>query len=89
MLLGPVRVLHCVVLCCAAGVGGSRMHEVGMADSSLLHLTRREYVLHCNWKVFADNYLDGGYHVSLRLALGVCADCLFSNITFRHRPRQP
>jgi choline monooxygenase len=24
---------------------------------------RREYVLHCNWKVFVDNYLDGGYHV--------------------------
>jgi choline monooxygenase len=25
---------------------------------------RREYVLHCNWKVFVDNYLDGGYHVN-------------------------
>jgi choline monooxygenase len=24
---------------------------------------RREYVLDCNWKVFVDNYLDGGYHV--------------------------
>jgi choline monooxygenase len=24
---------------------------------------RREYVLSCNWKVFVDNYLDGGYHV--------------------------
>lgn len=24
---------------------------------------RREYVLQCNWKVFVDNYLDGGYHV--------------------------
>jgi choline monooxygenase len=24
---------------------------------------RREYVLACNWKVFVDNYLDGGYHV--------------------------
>ena len=24
---------------------------------------RRSYRLHCNWKVFVDNYLDGGYHV--------------------------
>jgi choline monooxygenase len=24
---------------------------------------RREYELECNWKVFVDNYLDGGYHV--------------------------
>ena len=25
--------------------------------------TRRSYILECNWKVFVDNYLDGGYHV--------------------------
>ncbi len=24
---------------------------------------RRAYFLNCNWKVFVDNYLDGGYHV--------------------------
>ena len=24
---------------------------------------RREWELQCNWKVFVDNYLDGGYHV--------------------------
>src|SRR5271170_3446582 len=24
---------------------------------------RRIYTLNCNWKVYADNYLDGGYHV--------------------------
>jgi choline monooxygenase len=24
---------------------------------------RRTYSLNCNWKVFVDNYLDGGYHV--------------------------
>jgi hypothetical protein len=40
------------------------MHALGMADSSLVHFVRKEYVLNCNWKVFADNYLDGGYHVS-------------------------
>jgi choline monooxygenase len=26
-------------------------------------LERRRYTLNCNWKVFVDNYLDGGYHV--------------------------
>lgn len=25
---------------------------------------RREYDLACNWKVYVDNYLDGGYHVN-------------------------
>ena len=24
---------------------------------------RREWIINCNWKVFVDNYLDGGYHV--------------------------
>jgi choline monooxygenase len=26
-------------------------------------MERRQYTLECNWKVFVDNYLDGGYHV--------------------------
>ena len=26
-------------------------------------LERRRYTVNCNWKVFVDNYLDGGYHV--------------------------
>jgi phenylpropionate dioxygenase-like ring-hydroxylating dioxygenase large terminal subunit len=30
---------------------------------SLRFAKRREYPLNCNWKVFVDNYLDGGYHV--------------------------
>ncbi|OVA07519.1 hypothetical protein BVC80_37g5 [Macleaya cordata] len=32
-------------------------------DSSLSFVCRREYTIECNWKVFCDNYLDGGYHV--------------------------
>ena len=32
-------------------------------NSSMKFVTRRTYSLNCNWKVFADNYLDGGYHV--------------------------
>jgi choline monooxygenase len=31
--------------------------------SHLHHFDRRTYDIHCNWKVFVDNYLDGGYHV--------------------------
>ena len=37
-----------------------------LADRGLggLHwMERRHYTLECNWKVFVDNYLDGGYHV--------------------------
>jgi choline monooxygenase len=26
-------------------------------------VARREFTLKCNWKVFVDNYLDGGYHI--------------------------
>ena len=36
--------------------------ESGMA--SLVFVNRREYTLQCNWKVYVDNYLDGGYHVN-------------------------
>jgi choline monooxygenase len=35
-----------------AGLPGFRWHS------------RREYRLACNWKVFVDNYLDGGYHIN-------------------------
>ena len=39
----------------------SRVAPLRLGD---LHFAeRREYVLECNWKVFVDNYLDGGYHV--------------------------
>jgi choline monooxygenase len=31
--------------------------------SQVKFFERRTYLLNCNWKVFVDNYLDGGYHV--------------------------
>ncbi len=31
---------------------------------SLRFVKRHSYDLECNWKVFVDNYLDGGYHVA-------------------------
>lgn len=36
-----------------AALGIGRLHYFGS----------RSYTLNCNWKVFVDNYLDGGYHV--------------------------
>ena len=30
---------------------------------TLKYFERRIYTLNCNWKVYVDNYLDGGYHV--------------------------
>ena len=30
---------------------------------ALRFVARREYEAACNWKVYVDNYLDGGYHV--------------------------
>ncbi len=39
----------------------SRMAKLDL--SSLRFFERRSYVLNCNWKVYVDNYLDGGYHV--------------------------
>ncbi len=31
--------------------------------NTLKHLHRRVYSIKCNWKVYIDNYLDGGYHI--------------------------
>lgn len=38
------------------GSGGGSLDD-------LIFVRRRHYDLDCNWKVFCDNYLDGGYHV--------------------------
>jgi choline monooxygenase len=36
-----------------------------MRTGDLKFVARRSYELRCNWKVYVDNYLDGGYHVSV------------------------
>jgi choline monooxygenase len=36
----------------------------GLGLEALRFVQRREYELACNWKVFVDNYLDGGYHIN-------------------------
>jgi choline monooxygenase len=35
------------------------------STADLKFVARRSYVMSCNWKVYVDNYLDGGYHVSV------------------------
>jgi len=43
---------------------GSLVARVQPLNLSKLHFVeRRTYTLQCNWKVYVDNYLDGGYHV--------------------------
>jgi choline monooxygenase len=38
--------------------------RLAAALASLRFVARREYELACNWKVYVDNFLDGGYHVN-------------------------
>jgi len=43
---------------------GDLIQRVEPLDLKSLHFhSRKEYTLNCNWKVYVDNYLDGGYHV--------------------------
>lgn len=35
----------------------------GLETENLRFMERRVYEIKCNWKVYIDNYLDGGYHV--------------------------
>jgi choline monooxygenase len=43
---------------------GRLVPRVAPLNIGALHFfDRRTYDIHCNWKVFVDNYLDGGYHV--------------------------
>ena len=43
---------------------GAFVHRVAPLELGKLHFFEsRSYTLNCNWKVFVDNYLDGGYHV--------------------------
>jgi len=45
-----------------------RLAELGRRLASfpgeLAFVERQSYELDCNWKVFVDNYLDGGYHIA-------------------------
>lgn len=45
-------------------LGSSLIEQIRPLALKGLHwMERRHYLFDCNWKVFVDNYLDGGYHV--------------------------
>jgi choline monooxygenase len=44
-------------------LGGLVKRAAPLGLTKLHHFTNKTYDIHCNWKVFVDNYLDGGYHV--------------------------
>jgi choline monooxygenase len=44
-------------------LGGMVRRFVPLEVSKLRYFDSRVYDIACNWKVFVDNYLDGGYHV--------------------------
>jgi choline monooxygenase len=62
----------------------SQVEALGLA--SLHWLERRSYTLNCNWKVFVDNYLDGGYHVP-HLHKGLDSVLDYSNYTIENGAR--
>jgi len=44
-------------------LGGLISRVAPLEIGKLRYFDRRTYEIGCNWKVFVDNYLDGGYHV--------------------------
>jgi choline monooxygenase len=45
-------------------LGAELVEQIRPLQLQKLHwMERRHYSFDCNWKVFVDNYLDGGYHV--------------------------
>lgn len=63
---------------------GKQIQSLNLGD---LHwFERRRYELKCNWKVFVDNYLDGGYHVP-HLHKGLDSVLDYSNYTIENGER--
>ncbi len=54
--------------------------------NSLHFFERRTYDLNCNWKVYVDNYLDGGYHVP-HLHKGLNSVLEYANYTIENADR--
>jgi len=54
--------------------------------ANLRFFERRSYELNCNWKVYVDNYLDGGYHVP-HLHKGLNSVLEYANYTIENEDR--
>ena len=61
-----------------------RVKPLGLG--SLRFFERRVYDLNCNWKVYVDNYLDGGYHVP-HLHKGLNSVLDYANYTIENEDR--
>ena len=65
----------------------SLVEEIRRINLTELHwFERRHYSFDCNWKVFVDNYLDGGYHVPY-LHKGLDSVLDYSNYTIENGER--
>lgn len=67
--------------------GSQLLGDIGLLGlSNMGWFERRHYYFDCNWKVFVDNYLDGGYHVP-HLHKGLDSVLDFKNYTIENGPR--
>jgi choline monooxygenase len=65
-------------------LGDDLIHQIKVLGFENLHwVEQRRYRLSCNWKVFVDNYLDGGYHVP-HLHKGLDSVLDYSNYTIEN-----
>jgi choline monooxygenase len=65
-------------------LGPALIDEIRALQLDKLHwFERRHYFFDCNWKVFVDNYLDGGYHVP-HLHKGLNSVLDFKNYTIEN-----
>jgi len=65
-------------------LGDDLVQQIKVLGFENLHwVEQRRYRLNCNWKVFVDNYLDGGYHVP-HLHKGLDSVLDYSNYTIEN-----
>lgn len=68
-------------------LGSDLISQIAPLGIENLHwMERRYYSFDCNWKVFVDNYLDGGYHVPY-LHKGLDSVLDYSNYTIENGSR--
>jgi choline monooxygenase len=68
-------------------LGADLVQQIVPLQLNKLHwFERRHYSFDCNWKVFVDNYLDGGYHVPY-LHKGLDSVLDYSNYTIENGRR--
>ena len=68
-------------------LGADLLDQIRPLGLDKLHwMERRHYKFDCNWKVFVDNYLDGGYHVPY-LHKGLDSVLDYSNYTIENGRR--